>query len=131
MQRQGARVSLILALVFPAIVCAAVALAYYRYRYAEKASSRTETALMEDNEQLAEGVTSRVEERIDRVDAELFEEIEWNDPAGEPPASVDLPAGVESVAVMDEALHIRSVIPAPDGARRRRELDRWGSYVRG
>ena len=31
MARQGARVSLILAFVFPAIVCAAVALAYYGY----------------------------------------------------------------------------------------------------
>ena len=40
MVRQGARASLILAFVFPAIVCAAVALAYYGYRYAEKSSSR-------------------------------------------------------------------------------------------
>ncbi|HEY7373859.1 MAG TPA: HAMP domain-containing sensor histidine kinase [Polyangia bacterium] len=131
MQRQGARVSLILALVFPAIVCAAVALAYYGYRYAEKSSSRTKTSLMENNQQLAEGVTNRVEERIDRVDTDLFEEVEWNDGAVDPPAAFDLPPGVESVVVLDAALRIRSIVPAPDPARRRRELERWGSYVRG
>jgi two-component system phosphate regulon sensor histidine kinase PhoR len=131
MQRQGARVSLILALVFPAIVCAAVALAYYGYRYAEKSSSRTKTSLMENNQQLAEGVTNRVEERIDRVDTDLFEEVEWNDRAVDPPAAFDLPPGVESVVVLDAALRIRSIVPPPDPARRRRELERWGSYVRG
>src|SRR5690349_18472376 len=118
MQRQGARVSLILALVFPAIVCAAVALAYYGYRYAEKSSSRTKTSLMENNQQLAEGVTNRVEERIDRVDTDLFEEVEWNDRAVDPPTAFDLPPGVESVVVLDAALHIRSIVPPPDPARR-------------
>jgi uncharacterized protein (UPF0333 family) len=53
MQRQGARVSLILALVFPAIVCAAVALAYYGYSYAKASSVRSKTSLMENNQQLA------------------------------------------------------------------------------
>ena len=33
--------------------------------------------------------------------------------------------------MLDEALQIRSIVPAPDPARRKRELDRWGSYVRG
>src|SRR5499427_1256831 len=131
MQRPGARVSLILALVFPAIVCAAVALAYYGYSYAKASSVRSKTSLMENNQQLAEVVTDKVQDRIDHVDAELFEEVEWNDPLVDPPASFDMPSGVESVVVLDEALHIRSIVPAPDAARRRRELDRWGSYVKG
>src|SRR5215471_1913400 len=131
MQRPGARVSLILALVFPAIVCAAVALAYYGYSYAKASSVRSKTSLMENNQQLAEVVSGKVQDRIDRADEDLFEEVEWNDPAVDPPSSFDLPSGVESVVVLDETLHIRSIVPAPDPARRRRELDRWGSYVRG
>jgi two-component system phosphate regulon sensor histidine kinase PhoR len=131
MQRQGARVSLILALVFPAIVCAAVALAYYGYSYAKASSKRSKTSLMENNEQLAEAVIGRMQDRVDRADSDLFEEVEWNDPAVNPPTSFELPPGVESVVVLDEALHIRSIVPAPDPARRRRELDRWGSYVKG
>jgi two-component system phosphate regulon sensor histidine kinase PhoR len=131
MARQGARASLILAFVFPAIVCAAVALAYYGYRYAEKSSSRTKTSLMENNQQLAQLVSDKVQDRIDKVDFDLFEEVEWDNLAVSPPNALDLPAGVESVVILDEALHIRSIVPAPDPARRKRELDRWGSYVRG
>ena len=56
MSRQGARISLapvILAVVFPAIVGAAIALAYYGYRYAVAASVRSKASLMEGNQQLA------------------------------------------------------------------------------
>src|SRR5262252_7616754 len=131
MQRPGARVSLILALVFPAIVCAAVALAYYGYSYAKASSVRSKTSLMENNQQLAQLLTAKVQDRIDKVDAELFEEIEWEDPAVGPLPTFELPAGVESAVVLDEGLHIRQIVPAPEPARRKRELDRWGSYVRG
>src|SRR6185436_1754343 len=52
-----------------------------------------------------------------------------------PPAFFELPPGVESVALLDEALKIRSVYPPPppaaDPRRRPRELDRWQSYVKG
>ena len=54
MARQDARVSLILAFVFPAIICAAVALAYYGYRYAVASSVRSKASLMETNQQLAQ-----------------------------------------------------------------------------
>jgi His Kinase A (phospho-acceptor) domain len=129
--RQGARVSLILAFVFPAIVCAAVALAYYGYRYAVASSVRSKASLMEGNQQLAQLLSGKIQDRIDRVDGELFEEVEWDDPATEAPSSFSLPAGVESVVVLDDGLRIRSVVPVPDPARRRRELDRWASYVKG
>ena len=49
MSRQGARISLIpviLAVVFPAIIGAAVALAYYGYRYAVAASVRSKASLI-------------------------------------------------------------------------------------
>ena len=72
MVRQGARASLILAFVFPAIVCAAVALAYYGYRYAVASSVRSKASLMEGNQQLAQLLSGKVQDRIDKVDAELF-----------------------------------------------------------
>jgi two-component system phosphate regulon sensor histidine kinase PhoR len=131
MVRQGARVSLILAFVFPAIICAAVALAYYGYRYAVASSVRSKASLMETNQQLAQLLIGRVQDRIDRVDGELFEEVEWDDPGVDPLSAFELPAGVESVVVLDQGLKIRTMVPAPDPSKRRRELDRWQSYVRG
>ncbi len=121
----------ILAVVFPAIIGAAIALAYYGYRYAVAASERSKASLMEGNQQLANLLIEQVQDRIDKADRELFDGLEWDDPTGDPPDSVDLPAGVESVALLDEGLRIRSLYPAPDPTHRRRELDRWQSYVRG
>jgi two-component system phosphate regulon sensor histidine kinase PhoR len=131
MPRQGARLSLILAVVFPAIICAAVALAYYGYRYAVAASERSKASLMEGNEQVAQLIIGQVQNRIDELDRELFAAFEWRGAPEEPPAFFDLPAGVESVVVLDEALHIRSVYPALDPRRRAKELERWQSYVKG
>src|SRR5262245_49861535 len=99
---QGARVSLIPAFALPAVVCAAVAIGYYGYRYAVASSVGSKASLMEGNQQLAQLLSGKVQDRIDRVDAELFEEVEWDDPALDPPSAFDLPAGVESVVVLDE-----------------------------
>ncbi|MDB4979790.1 MAG: hypothetical protein JWM82_542 [Myxococcales bacterium] len=135
MPRQGARLSLnlslILAVVFPAIICAAVALAYYGYRYAVAASVRSKASLMEGNEQVAQLIISQVQNRIDELDRDLFAMVEWRDTTAEPPAFFELPPGVESVALLDSALKIRSLYPDPDPHRRGRELDRWQSYVKG
>jgi two-component system phosphate regulon sensor histidine kinase PhoR len=134
MSRQGTRISLIpviLAFVFPAIIGAAVALAYYGYRYAVAASVRSKASLMEGNQQLANLLIEQVQDRIDKADGQLFEEVEWDDASAEPPIRVELPPGVESVALLDENLKIRSLYPAPDAAHRRHELDRWQSYVKG
>ncbi|HVX97346.1 MAG TPA: HAMP domain-containing sensor histidine kinase [Polyangia bacterium] len=133
MPRQGARfslnLSLILAVVFPAIICAAVALAYYGYRYAVAASVRSQASLMEGNEQVAQLIISQVQNRIDELDRDLFAAVEWRD--ADPPAFMELPPGVESVALLDSALKIRSLYPSPDARHRARELDRWQSYVKG
>jgi two-component system phosphate regulon sensor histidine kinase PhoR len=130
-RQQGAPLSRILAFVFPAIICAAVALAYYGYRYAVAASVRSKASLMEGNQQLAQLLTEQVQDRIDKVDGELFDGIEWDDPTGDPPVTIDRPEGIESVALLDAGLKIRALYPSPDPARKRRELERWGSYVRG
>ena len=99
--RQDARLSLILAFVFPAIIFAAVALAYYGYRYAVAASVRSKASLVEGNQQLAQLLVEQIQDRIDKLDAELFEEVEWPDTAADPPAALELPEGVESVVLLD------------------------------
>jgi len=141
--RQGARLSLILAFVFPAIVCATLALSYYGYRYAKSASERSKASLMEGNRQLAQSLAGGIQQRIDTADFELFKEVAWDDGAPEPPTSVALPKVVESVAVLDKDLRIRSIIPGPslaaggagagaaDPKKRARELERWQNHVRG
>jgi two-component system phosphate regulon sensor histidine kinase PhoR len=135
MPRQGARLSLnmslLLAVVFPAIISAAVALAYYGYRYAVAASVRSKVSLLEGNEQVAQLIISQIQNRIDELDRDLFAALEWRDTAVEPPAFFELPPGVESVVLLDEALKIRSLYPPPDARRRARDLDRWQSYVKG
>jgi two-component system phosphate regulon sensor histidine kinase PhoR len=131
MPRQGARISLILALVFPAIISAAVALAYYGYRYAVAASVRSKASLMEGNQQLAQLLIGQLQDRIDQVDFDLFQQVEWQDRASAPPASIDLPPAVESFVILDENLKIRSQYPPPDPRRRKAEMDRWQNYVRG
>jgi two-component system phosphate regulon sensor histidine kinase PhoR len=135
MPRQGSRLSLnlslTLAVVFPAIICAAVALAYYGYRYAVAASVRSKASLIEGNEQVAQLIISQVQNRIDELDRDLFAMIEWREATAEPPAFFELPPGVESVALLDEGLKIRSLYPAPDPRRRARDLDRWQNYVKG
>ncbi len=130
-RQQGAPLSRILAFVFPAIICAAVALAYYGYRYAVAASVRSKASLMEGNQQVAQLLIEQIQDRIDKVDGELFDSIAWEDPTGEPPVAVARPDGVESVALLDAGLRIRALYPSPDPTKRRRELERWGNYVRG
>jgi two-component system phosphate regulon sensor histidine kinase PhoR len=131
MPRQGARISLILALVFPAIVCATLALSYYGYRYAKTTSERSKASLMEGNRQVTQALASSIQQRIDTADFDLFKEIEWDDETGSPQASVELPEAMESVVVLDKSLRIRSLYPPPDARRRARELERWQNYVKG
>src|ERR1700710_2882020 len=135
MPRQGARLSLnlslILAVVFPAIICAAVALAYYGYRYAVAASVRSKASLMEGNQQLAQLLISQVQDRIDQADFELFQDVEWEDRATGALAPIELSPAVESFVILDENLKIRTQYPPPDPRRRKSEMDRWPNFVRG
>src|SRR5688500_8370908 len=84
-RQQGAPLSRILAFVFPAIICAAVALAYYGYRYAVAASGRSKESLKEGNQQLAQLLIEKLQDRIDKLDGDLFDEIEWEDTRVDPP----------------------------------------------
>jgi len=133
MPRQGARISLILAFVFPAIVAATLALSTYGFRYAKSASERSKASLMDGNRQLAQALAGSIQQRIDTADFELFKQIEWEDGDRDPPSDVELPKGIESVAVLDKDLRIRSIVPASaaDPKKRARDLERWQNYVRG
>jgi len=133
MPRQGARISLILAFVFPAIVAATLALSTYGFRYAKSASERSKASLMDGNRQLAQALAGSIQQRIDTADFELFKQIEWEDSDQDPPSEIELPKGVESVAVLDKDLHIRAIMPATTGdpKKRSREQEHWPSYVRG
>ncbi|HEY4188228.1 MAG TPA: HAMP domain-containing sensor histidine kinase [Polyangia bacterium] len=133
MPRQGARISLILAFVFPAIVCATLALSTYGFRYARSASERSKASLMDGNRQLAQALAGSIQQRIDTADFELFKEVEWDDSTEEPPADIEMPKGVESVALLDKDLRIREILPptSSDAKKRGRELERWQNYVRG
>lgn len=131
MPKQSARISLILAFVFPAIVCATLALSYYGYRYAKTTSERSKVSLMDGNRQLAQALAGSIQQRIDTADFDLFKAVEWDDEASAPRELESVPTAVESVVVLDQALHIRSLFPQADGRHRSRELERWQSYVRG
>ena len=131
MSRSSARITSILAVVFPMIVGAALALAYYGYRYAKTTSERAKVSLMDGNRQLAQSLVSSMQQRIDTIDFELFKQLEWDDVKGAPPEDLVLPPAVESVVVLDSMLRIRSVYPAGDARHRARQVDRWQTYVRG
>ena len=131
MPRQSARISLILAFVFPAIVCATLALSYYGYRYAKTTSERSKVSLMDGNRQLAQSLAGGIQQRIDTADFDLFKAVEWDDETSAPRELESVPIAVDSVVVLDQALHIRSLFPQADGRHRARELERWQSYVRG
>src|SRR5450432_1241292 len=126
MPRQGARISLILAFVFPAIVCATLALSTYGFRYAKSASERSKASLMDGNRQLAQALAGSIQQRIDTADFELFKEMEWDDSTKDPPTDIELPKGMESVAVLDKDLRIRAILPpaSSDSKKHGRELER-------
>src|SRR3569832_2439277 len=133
MPRQGVRFLLFLVFVFPAIVAATLALSTYGFRYAKSASERSKASLMDGNRQLAQALAGSIQQRIDTADFELFKQIEWEDSDQDPPSEIELPKGVESVAVLDKDLHIRAIMPATTGdpKQRSREQEHWPSYVRG
>src|SRR5438309_10157168 len=94
--RQDSRMSMILALLFPAIISAAIALAYYGYRYAVAASVRSKASLMEGNQQLAQLLIGQIQDRIDQVDFDFFQKVEWDDRASGPIEPSELSPAVES-----------------------------------
>ena len=107
-----------------------MALAYYGYRYAVASSVRSKASLMEGNQQLAQLLSEQIQDRIDKARRRAVRGggVGRHGRPTRRPRSI-CRTGSSRWSLLDEALHIRSLYPAPDPAQRKRELDRWGSYV--
>ncbi len=102
-QGSGAPVSLILAFVFPAIVVAAGALAYYGYRYVDDVSRLFEASIQEEERNDANELFRAIEARIDGAALGLFREVDLaqEDPAWHATCKLEVGPVVESYALLD------------------------------
>jgi two-component system phosphate regulon sensor histidine kinase PhoR len=131
----AAPISLILAFVFPAIIIAALALAYYGFQYADSMSQPVQTLFREYAREEAERTVAEFETRIDRPALALFDRvaIEKAEPVLATPCDVDAGAAIESYYVLDSAKKEECHWP-PGAARKseayRKKLD-WDSVKLG
>jgi two-component system phosphate regulon sensor histidine kinase PhoR len=86
---------------------------------------------MEGNQQLAQLLIGQTQDRIDQIDFDLFQQVDWDDHSESPPEPIELPPAVESFVILDDHLKIRSQYPPVDLRRRKAEMDRWQNYVKG
>jgi signal transduction histidine kinase len=122
--RVGGPISLILALVFPAMIAAAVALAYYGMKHAEDVSRPVEQLFRQECQDYAEGLAKSVETRLDREALSLFAKIaaREDDPASTDPCELDPGAGIDSFVVLGDNRRIECMWPRasePDPKRRK------------
>ncbi len=114
-QRFGAPISLILALVFPAMIGAALALAYYGFKHAEDVSRPIEQLFRLESNDVADDLARAIEARLDKGSVALFDMISEvkNDPNSTSPCEIDPGAAIESFVVLNEALKVECVWPKP------------------
>lgn len=112
-QRVGGPISLILALVFPAMIAAAVALAYYGFKHAEDVSRPVEQLFRQECQDYAEGLAASVETRLDKEALALFAKISSleDDPTSTDPCDLDPGPGIDSFAVLGETRRIECTWP--------------------
>jgi two-component system phosphate regulon sensor histidine kinase PhoR len=100
----GAPVALILtlALVFPAIVAAALALAYYGFQYADSMSRPIEALFRDASRDEAEKAATELEGRIDHAALSLFERIgvEKRDPNATTACEIDPGPSIKAYLVL-------------------------------
>jgi two-component system, OmpR family, phosphate regulon sensor histidine kinase PhoR len=123
----GGPISIILALVFPAMIAAAVALAYYGFKHAEDVSRPVEQLFRQECQDYTEGLAKAVETKLDREALSLFEKISEreNDPSSSDPCDLDPGTGIDSFAVLGETRRIECTWPRakePD-SKKRRQVD--------
>ncbi|HXU83066.1 MAG TPA: HAMP domain-containing sensor histidine kinase [Polyangia bacterium] len=104
----AAPISLILAFVFPAIIVAALALAYYGFQYADVMSQPIGTLFRDSARREAEKTITEFETRVDKPALALFDRLaaERADPADPmlaSPCNVDPGVAIEAYVVLDEA----------------------------
>jgi signal transduction histidine kinase len=125
-QRFVAPISLILALVFPAMIGAALALAYYGFKHAEDVSRPIEQLFRQESQDFADDLARAIEARLDKASIALLDEISEvkDDPASLDPCDIDPGPGIESFAVLNLALRVECTWPkareatAPSGKRK-------------
>ena len=112
-QRFGAPISLILALVFPAMIGAALALAYYGFKHAEDVSRPIEQLFRQESQDFADDLAKAVEARIDKESVSLFDKIAdvKDDPASADPCDIDPGQGIESFVVLTAAKKVECTWP--------------------
>src|SRR5208283_661381 len=112
-QRFGAPISLILALVFPAMIGAALALAYYGFKHAEDVSRPIEQLFRQESQDFADDLAKAVEARIDKESVSLFDKIAQvkDDPAAADPCDIDPGPGIESFVVLNAAEKVECTWP--------------------
>ena len=111
--RVGGPISLILVLVFPAMIAAAVALAYYGFKHAEDVSRPVEQLFRQESQDYAEGLAKTVESRLDRAALSLFAKIAAleDDPSSTDPCDLDPGPGIDSFVVLGETLRVECTLP--------------------
>jgi two-component system phosphate regulon sensor histidine kinase PhoR len=117
-------VSLILVLVFPAMIAAAVALAYYGFKHAEDVSRPVEQLFRQECQDYAESLARTVEARLDREALSLFAKVTAleDDPSSTDPCDVDAGPGIDSFAVLGETRRIECTWPrVKEGDSKRRK----------
>jgi two-component system, OmpR family, phosphate regulon sensor histidine kinase PhoR len=122
--RVGGPISLILALVFPAMIAAAVALAYYGFKHAEDVSRPVEQLFRLECQDYAESLAKSVETQLDREALSLFAKISdrQDDPVSTDPCDIDPGPGVTGFAVLGEDRRTTCTWPKPaelDGKKRK------------
>ena len=123
--RFGGPITLILALVFPAMIAAAVSLAYYGFKHAEDVSRPVEQLFRLESQDYAESLAKSVETQLDREALSLFakiNELQEEDPASTDACELDPGPGIASFVVLDEDQHLECTWPkpaAPDGKKRK------------
>ncbi|MBN2575455.1 MAG: HAMP domain-containing histidine kinase [Deltaproteobacteria bacterium] len=113
---------MILALVFPAMIAAAVALAYYGFKHAEDVSRPVEQLFRLECQDYAESLAKSVETQLDREALALFAKIDElrEDPASSDACELDPGPDVEAFVVLGEAGRIECMWPEPSQAEPKR-----------
>ena len=111
----GSPISLILVLVFPAMIAAAVALAYYGFKHAEDVSRPVEQLFRLECQDYAESLAKSVETQLDREALALFSEISdlQADPETVDPCDINPSPGIASFVVLDKDRTVICAWPGP------------------
>ncbi len=122
--RLSGPISLILALVFPAMIAAAVALAFFGFKHAEDVSRPVEQLFRQECQDYVDGLAKAVETRLDREALSFFAKVAERqyDPTSTDPCDLDPGPGIDSFAVLGDSRRVECTWPRPreaDAKRRR------------